>query len=136
MADWLRFAAAEAHHGHAHDPNRHGSDITAFCVEGPEPLDPWDVQDAIGALQDALGSDLLRLKAIVCLDEDPERPVVLHAVQQILHPPARLAAWPEGVRGSRLVVIARGAGRADVPEILARHLPGLTAPGARLAAAS
>ena len=49
VADWLRF---EPHgHDHDHDPNRHGSDITAFCFTGAEPVNPWDVQDTIETLQ-------------------------------------------------------------------------------------
>jgi G3E family GTPase len=136
VADWLRFETADGHghsHGHAHHA-RHDADVAAFCVRGTAPLNPWDVQDAIEALQESLGPDLLRLKAICMLDEDPETPVVLHAVQQILHPPARLEAWPAGPRESRIVVIAAGPQRGTVPDILARHLPVLAAPAAAPAA--
>lgn len=124
VRDWLQFTPAA--HAHRHDPSRHGDDVSAFCVTGREPVSPWDVQDAIEALQETLGADLLRLKGIVQLDEDPERPVVLHAVQHILHPPSRLAAWPSGPRETRLVVIARGPRRDETAEILARFLPGLS----------
>jgi G3E family GTPase len=129
VADWLRF---EEHH-HGHDPNRHGEDITAYCFSGTEPVNAWDVQDALEAMQSALGPDLLRLKAIACLDEDPDRPVVLHAVQHILHPPARLARWPADP-GTRLIVIARGPERLAVPEAVARHLPQLSPLPGRAAA--
>ena len=56
-------------------------------------------------LQSSQGEKLLRMKGIVELAEDPSRPLVLHAVQKLMHPPARLAAWPEGTRGTRLVLI-------------------------------
>lgn len=138
VADWLRFEAPDRHeHGHGHGHGHHaphGADVAAFCVRGTAPLNPWDVQDAIEALQAGLGPDLLRLKAICLLDEDPETPVVLHAVQQILHPPSRLEAWPAGPRESRIVVIAAGPQRGSVPDILARHLPMLAAPAAAPAA--
>jgi G3E family GTPase len=127
VADWLRFD--HHHHHHGHDPSRHGEDVTAFAFAAEAEVNPWDVQDAIEALQAALGPDLLRLKGIACLDEDPERPVVLHAVQHVLHPPARLPHWPDGRRGTRLVVIARGPGRSEVPAIFARHLPQLAPVG-------
>ncbi len=132
VADWLRFERGRHHH--AHDVDRHAADIAAWCVTGIEPVNPWDVQDAIEALQAALGADLLRLKAIVQLDEDPDRPVILHAVQHILHPPGRLDAWP-GTCATRIVVIAAGPRRGDVPALLAEFLPGLAPVGA-LAAAS
>lgn len=123
VADWLRFKAPPGHH---HD-HAHGPDVAAFCVSGTAALNAWYVQDAIEALQDRLGADLLRLKGLCLLDENPETPVVLHAVQHVLHPPARLSAWPAGTRESRLVVIACGPRRGEVPGILARHLPALAA---------
>jgi G3E family GTPase len=45
------------------------------------------------------------MKGIVELGEDPSRPLVVHGVQKILHPPARLPAWPDDRRGTRLVLI-------------------------------
>jgi hypothetical protein len=39
---------------------------------------------------------------------------VLHGVQKIMHPPARLPAWPEGPRGTRLVLIGDGLDEAYV----------------------
>lgn len=136
VADWLRFAPPpqaghqdhRPDHDHDHDPNRHGPDIEAFCYAGSAPVGPWDVQDLIEDLQQTLGPDLLRLKAILCLDEDPERPVILHAVQHILHPPARRPCWPDGPRETRMIVIARGEKRAAVPQAFARFLPTLAAP--------
>lgn len=126
IADWLRFDPHEHHH--AHDRNRHGADIEAFCYTGATPINPWDAQDLIGALQDLLGADLLRMKAICQLDEEPEIPVILHAVQHVLYPPSRREGWPEGPRETRMIVIARGPGRARVPELFARHLPELAPP--------
>jgi hypothetical protein len=38
-------------------------------------------------------------------------------VQKILHPPARLPAWPDEVRGTRLVLIT-----LDMPEDYVRRL--------------
>lgn len=127
---------AQGPDGHARDANRHSDDVSAFCATGRTPVDPWAVQDAIEALQQALGPDLLRLKAIVQLDEDPETPVVLHVVQHVMHPPGRLAGWPEGLRETRLVVIARGPGRAAVPGLIARFLPELSPVGGAPAAAA
>lgn len=140
VRDWLRFQRdadghdADGHNGHGHggnahgehthDPNRHGDDISAFCYRGAAPVNAWDLQDVIDTLGAELGPDLLRLKAIACLDEEPERPVILHAVQHVLHPPTRLDRWP-GPRETKVVVIARGPLRARVREIFAAHLPAL-----------
>jgi hypothetical protein len=41
----------------------------------------------------------------------------VHAVQSLLHPPARLRAWPDAERGTRLVLIG-----LDLPEDYVRRL--------------
>jgi G3E family GTPase len=53
------------------------------------------------------GESILRLKAILNL-EGQERPVAVHGVQHLIHPPVLLAAWPEGdPRTTRVVAILR-----------------------------
>ena len=63
------------------------------------------------------GDKLLRMKGIIELREDPKRPLVIHGVQRTLHPPARLPSWPDGARGTRLVLIT-----LDMPEDYVRRL--------------
>jgi G3E family GTPase len=53
------------------------------------------------------GPKLLRLKGIVKLAEEPERPLVIHGVQHIMHPPVRLEGWPDGDERTRIVIITR-----------------------------
>ena len=68
-------------------------------------------------LRSTQGERLLRMKGVIELEEDPDRPLVIHGVQKLLHPPARLPAWPEGSRGTRIVVIAH-----DLPEDYLKRL--------------
>lgn len=51
------------------------------------------------------GENLLRLKGVIEIAEQPDRPLVVHGVQKLMHPPARLPSWPDGQRGTRLVII-------------------------------
>ena len=53
------------------------------------------------------GPNLLRFKGIVQLAEAPDVPLVLHGVQHVLHPPARLDRWPDDDHRTRLVFIVR-----------------------------
>lgn len=101
----------QAHH---HDPNRHDSRIHAFCLTFEEPL-PWDGLSAwLEVLTMTRGESVLRIKGILNL-EGEDRPVAIHGVQHLFHPPAKLAAWPEGDdRRSRLVFILRDLDRAVV----------------------
>ena len=57
------------------------------------------------------GAKLLRLKGIVKLAETPDTPVVVHGVQHVFHPTARLERWPDDDHRTRLVFITR-----DMPE--------------------
>ena len=72
----------------------------------------------IDLLRSAHGEKLLRMKAIVALSDRPERPVVLHGVQNIFHAPVRLPAWPDPAdRRTRMVLITK-----DLPEAFVKDL--------------
>jgi len=124
VADWLAAEAAHHHHyhGHHHDPNRHDARIHAFGLTFAEPL-PWEgLASWLEMLAITRGASVLRMKAILNLQGE-DRPVVLHGVQHVFHPPERLAAWPAGHdRSSRIVFILRDLDRAVVEEGLAAFL--------------
>jgi G3E family GTPase len=107
------------HHTHHHDRNRHDAAIRAFCLTHDRPVDPGAIEMFIDLLRSAHGEKLLRMKGIVATSDDPDRPVVIHGVQTIFHPPARLAAWPHGAedRQTRIVVIIK-----DLEETYVREL--------------
>ena len=63
------------------------------------------------------GNNLLRVKGIVKLAEMPDTPVVVHGVQHVFHPTARLERWPDDDHRTRLVFITR-----DLPERTVREL--------------
>ena len=109
---WLNAQAVEAaHEGHAHahhhDPNRHDAHIRAFCVTSDTPPTPAAFEMFLDLLRQAHGPRLLRVKGIVALADDPERPIVIHGVQHVFHPPHRLATWPSDDRRTRIVFIVR-----------------------------
>jgi G3E family GTPase len=61
------------------------------------------------------GESVLRVKGLLNIAGE-ERPVVLHGVQHVFHPPVMLAAWPrDHDRKSRLVFVLRNLPR-DVVE--------------------
>ncbi|KXF79279.1 ATP-binding protein [Paramesorhizobium deserti] len=105
------------HHHHHHDVNRHDASIRAFALKHDRPVPFSTFEMFIDLLRSTHGEKLLRVKGIIEIAEDPDRPLVIHGVQQIFHPPARLAAWPGGKRETRLVMITR-----DLPENYVRQL--------------
>jgi G3E family GTPase len=98
------------HHEHAHahlDVNRHDARIRAFCMRSATPISPAAFDLFLELLRNAHGPSLLRVKGIVALADDPARPVVVHGVQHVFHPPARLPAWPDDDQTTRIVFILR-----------------------------
>jgi G3E family GTPase len=73
-------------------------------------------------LLQARGRDLLRVKGL--LDVGGGGPVVVDAVQHVVHPPVHLDDWPDDDRRSRLVLI----GRHLDAQRLARSLRAFTQP--------
>ncbi|CZT36307.1 CobW family GTP-binding protein [Rhizobium sp. 9140] len=111
---------AHDHHGHHHhhDTNRHGDDIRSFSIVHDKPISTMALDMFVDLIRSAHGEKLLRMKAIVCTAERPERPLVLHGVQQIFHPPERLAAWPEPAdRRTRMVLITKGLEESFVRDL-------------------
>lgn len=96
------------HHDHAHDVNRHSDTIRAFTLSTDRPVSASALEMFLDLLRSAHGPKLLRVKGIVQLAEDPDRPVVIHGVQHVFHPPATLEAWPDADRRTRMVFITNG----------------------------
>jgi G3E family GTPase len=120
VAGWLAAEAAHHHgHHHHHDPNRHDAGIEAFGLVFDTPL-PWDgIATWLEMLALTRGDSILRVKGLLNITGE-DRPVVVHGVQHVFHPPLRLAAWPlDHDRKSRLTLVLRNLPRAVVEEGLA-----------------
>ncbi|MFM8747626.1 MAG: CobW family GTP-binding protein [Aestuariivirga sp.] len=114
-ADVQRWLAAEAyemggrHHGHHHhhDVSRHDAYIRSFSFTEANAISPQGLELFMELIKSYHGPNLLRMKGIVKLADDPGKPVVLHGVQHVFHPPVRLQAWPDGDERTRLVFIVK-----------------------------
>ena len=112
----------EAGHGHdhahhAHDVNRHDDHIRSFCVIYDEPLRLDALEQWFDTIMMLKGPDLLRIKGIVNVAE-MNKPVVIHGVQHVFHPPAVLEAWPSEDRRTRIVFITRDVDQATIEDTL------------------
>jgi G3E family GTPase len=140
VQNWLRaeaYDSGEHHHDHDHshghdhdhrhdhahgrqDVNRHDDRIRATCLTFNEPVD-WEAFSLwMGSLARYRGEDLLRVKGILNVAGE-ERPVAVHGVQHVFHPPARLPHWPTDDRRSRLVLITRDMDRAFLEQSFAKY---------------
>jgi G3E family GTPase len=138
---WLNAAAyehADAHHhharsGHDHDAHDHAGhdhadhdhhhlhdrDIASFCFTRDKPIAREALRLLLDALQQNLGPNLLRVKGIVNVAEEPDRPAVIQGAQHLLHNLSWLERWPDADRRSKIVFITQGFDRADVEEMIA-----------------
>ncbi|HVY59751.1 MAG TPA: GTP-binding protein [Xanthobacteraceae bacterium] len=136
---WLReeaYADAPAHdhahghgggHAHDHDPNRHDDHIRAFAITTEAAIPTATLDMFLELLRSVHGPNLLRMKGVVKLAETPDRPLVLHGVQHLLHPPAELERWPDDDHRTRLVFITRDIDPRLVREMFAAFLGNLAA---------
>lgn len=94
--------------GAAQAVSAHRDGIHSFVIVRDRPLPraaffAW--LDMVIAMR---GDDLLRVKGLVHLAEEPDRPLVIHGVQHLFHPPEMLPSWPGPERSTRIVFITRG----------------------------
>jgi G3E family GTPase len=97
---WMRADQVEAPHGKHHDTS-----LTCFAILRDEPIPAITLTLFLEVLAEHCGADLLRLKGIINIAENPDRPAVIHGVQHVFHPPVWLDRWPSEDRRSRLVLI-------------------------------
>ncbi|GLK84774.1 CobW family GTP-binding protein [Ancylobacter defluvii] len=100
---WLNseaFAASDSAGSH------HDDGIRAFAVTLDRPVTRDALRGWLRSILSLRGVDLLRMKGIVALRGEAA-PMVVHAVQQVMHPPVQLPAWPSDDHTTRLVFITR-----------------------------
>jgi G3E family GTPase len=132
IPDVRRWLAEEAydthrrdhHHDepHRHDVNRHDDRIRAFVLATNAGIPTAAFDLFLDLVRSLHGPNLLRFKGIVKLAETPDEPLVVHGVQHILHPPARLPHWPDQDRRTRLVFITRDIEERTIRELFAAFL--------------
>jgi len=109
-------------HDHLHDVNKHGDNIQTFSLIMEEPVLMQTFVPAMQFLISNHGEDLLRIKGIVCLNESPGHPYILHGVQHVFHEPIELDEWPTEDHRTRLVFITRNISKWSIEAYFASWL--------------
>lgn len=129
VESWLGEAALQAvaandhDHDHVRDDVAHGPGalhdhaIRTFSIRREEPLSAAAASLLLTLLTAQRGPNLLRVKGLLALREEPERPLVVHAVQHVVHEPIELDRWPSADRSSRLVLVTRDLPASVVEEL-------------------
>ena len=113
------FHSRQHQHGghHHHDASRHDDHIRSYALTDDNAISPQALELFFELLTSYHGPKLLRMKGIIKLSDDPARPVVIHGVQHVLHPPVRLESWPDGIAKTRLVFIVKDIEKAAIEEL-------------------
>jgi G3E family GTPase len=105
---WLRSIENAAAH-----PHQHHAEIHAVSLIAEAPIDWGRFHDWLGRLRANHGERLLRVKGVLNVAGE-DRPIAVHGVQHIFHPPVALSGWPDPDRRSRLVLIVHGLDRGMI----------------------
>ena len=68
------------------------------------------------------GANILSIKGLLYVADIDDQPVVVHAVQHMFHPPAKLDEWPSDDRRSRLVFIVRDLEKDQLERVFNSYL--------------
>ena len=86
--------------------NNHSEAIKSFTITLPSPLSYDQLEPKLEWLCENHGENLLRLKGILHVDDQPA-PLAVHAVHKTLYTPTLLNGWTEEPAISRLVLIGQ-----------------------------
>ncbi len=124
---WLALEQFDKHDHGGHDhtgyggANRHGDEIRALSIVVEDAITWSNLESWLASLLSLRGEDLLRMKGILNVIGQPG-PVVVHAVQHLLHPIARLHRWPSQDHRSKIVFITRNIPSEALRASLNAHL--------------
>jgi G3E family GTPase len=111
---WLKtteFTTHEHAHRDAAHEDLHDARIRAFAFYHERPIRRAGFAMWLDMIAGLRGANLLRVKGVLNVEGDP---VLVNAVQTVVHEPVPLASWPDDDRRSRLVFIARDMEREEI----------------------
>ncbi len=111
----------------------HGAGLASFSLIIDEAIDWTAFGLWLSALLHRHGDRVLRVKGLLNV-VGSDTPVAIHGVQQLVHVPVHLAAWPDADRRSRIVFITRGLDAAAISRSMDAFGVLVRCPGAEAAA--
>lgn len=102
---WMKADAFDAGETAAGD-SAHEFAIQSFTATTERPVEAQKLRAWLASIFSLRGGDILRVKGMVNVGGGG--PMIIHAVQHLVHPPIVLSSWPDADRTTRIVFIARG----------------------------
>ena len=114
---WLNDEALAKPHHHHHDVSRHDAHIRSYSLREANAISPQALELFFELLSNFHGANMLRMKGLIKVSDDPLRPLAVHGVQHVFHPPVRLPAWPDGKAETRLVFIVKDIAKEQIENL-------------------
>ena len=112
-------AATHAENGHhGHEPHGHDAGIASFNLIRDGALPREALHLLLASLEKHLGSNLLRVKGLVNVCEEPGRPAVIQGAQHLLHNLTWLPEWPDEDQRTRIVFITQDLPAGELEEMV------------------
>ncbi len=92
--------------------------IESFVLTRTKPLAREELQFLLDGISQNLGPNLLRVKGLVNIREEPGTPAVVQGVQHLLHNMTWLEKWPSADERTRIVFITQGIARYRLKEMI------------------
>jgi G3E family GTPase len=110
------------HNGdHIHLGDNHSVNIQSCSLRVEEEIDWTAFSIWLTLLLHRHGGKILRVKGLLRVT-DATGPIILHAVQHVIHPPIHLEQWPDDDHASRIVFIVQGVNPAVLQRSLMSYL--------------
>jgi G3E family GTPase len=125
--EWLSIATYEAYgkkqnsegvRDFALNPHLTDKGVESFVLTRSTPLSRDELQFLLDGISQNLGASLLRVKGLVNVREEPNRPAVIQGAQHLLHTLTWLDRWPDADTRTRVVFITQGIVRMKLKEII------------------
>jgi G3E family GTPase len=88
--------------------------IESFVLQRTKPMSREELQFLLDGITQQLGENLLRVKGLINILEEPGKPAVVQGVQHLLHNVTWLEKWPSGDERTRVVFITQGVAREEL----------------------
>lgn len=100
------------------DNTHHATAVQAVCLVRDTPLAAVALTLFLEALAEHFGLELLRLKGLIHVRENPSQPYLIQGVQHVFHAPLWRERWPGGERRTRLVLLGRNLSEPLIERLL------------------
>jgi len=105
-------------HRRENDNHHHNPLIKTFCIVREEPMSLEMLRMFLEGLSNEAGPDLLRVKGIVNIENEPKRPAIIQGAQLIFHSLEFMDRWPSEDHRTRIVFITHNIDKKYIEDTM------------------